>query len=237
MSLTEHLLRPLLSTSAGRPLITHYDDAVGSRIELSVATLANWAAKTANWLVEEFDVEPGDEVAVDLPAHWQTAGVLFGAWWCGAHVVGVADASTAAVAFVGPDADGSPARDTAVVALDPLGRGLSTPAADGTFDYLNEARACGDDFSPLLPIDGDTPALLGTTCDDLLARARDRATALGIGDGDRVYSTRDWTLPDGVVDALLAPVVAGAHVVQVTHPDPASAQAHRDAERTTVELP
>ena len=69
MSITEQLLRPLLKTSSARPLITHYDDAVGSRIELSVATTANWAAKTANWLAEEFDVEPGDEVAVLLPAH------------------------------------------------------------------------------------------------------------------------------------------------------------------------
>lgn len=236
MSLTEHLLRPLLSTSAARPLITHYDDAVGSRIELSVATLANWAAKTANWLVEEFDVEPGDDVAVALPAHWQTAGVLLGAWWCGAHVVGADDADSAAVAFVGPDADGSTARATALVALDPLGRGLTGPAPDGAFDYLNEARVCGDDFSPLTPVDGDTPALLGTSVDDLLARAQERAAVLGVAEGDRVYSTRDWTLPDGVVDAVLAPIAVGAHVVQVTNPDPARAQAHRDAERTTVDL-
>ncbi len=234
MSLTEHLLRPLLSASAGRPVITHYDDAEGSRIELSVATLANWAAKTANWLVEEFDVEPGDEVAVDLPAHWQTAGVLLGAWWCGAHVV--ADPAEAVVAFVGPDADGSAARSTAVVALDPLGRGLTTAAPDGAFDYLSEARTCGDDFSPVLPVDGDTPALLGTTIDDLSNLARERAAVLGIGEGDRVLSTRAWTLPGGVVDALLAPIAVGAHVVQVTNPDPARTQAHRDAERVTVDL-
>ncbi|EHR59635.1 TIGR03089 family protein [Saccharomonospora cyanea] len=234
MSLTEHLLRPLLSASAGRPVITHYDDADGSRIELSVATLANWAAKTANWLVEEFDVEPGDEVAVDLPAHWQTAGVLLGAWWCGAHVV--ADPAEAVVAFVGPDADGSAARSTAVVALDPLGRGLTTAAPDGAFDYLTEARTCGDDFSPVLPVDGDTPALLGTTIDDLSNLVRERAAVLGIGEGDRVLSTRVWTLPDGVVDALLAPIAVGAHVVQVTNPDPARTQAHRDAERVTVDL-
>jgi len=233
MSLTEHLLRPLLRTSAGRPVITHYDDADGSRIELSVATLANWAAKTANWLVEEFDVEPGDEVAVALPAHWQTAGVLLGAWWCGAHVV--SDPAEAVVAFVGPDADGSAARSTAIVALDPLGRGLTT-TPDDAFDYLTEARTCGDEFSPLFPVDGDTPALLGTTVDDLLRLARERAAALGVGDGDRVLSTREWTLPNGVVDALLAPIAVGAHVVQVTNPDPARTQAHRDAERVTVDL-
>lgn len=234
MSLTEHLLRPLLSSSAARPILTHYDDAESSRIELSVATLANWAAKTANWLVEEFDVEPGDEVAVDLPAHWQTAGVLFGAWWCGAHVV--QDPAEAVVAFVRPDADTRAARSTALVALDPLGRGLGTAPSGGAFDYVSESRVCGDDFSPLLPIDGDTPALTGTTVDELLERARKRATALGVGDGDRVLSTRDWALPDGVVDTVLAPVAAGAHLVQVTHPDPAKIEHHRDTERATVTL-
>ncbi|MEY7972920.1 TIGR03089 family protein [Saccharomonospora xinjiangensis] len=251
MSLTEHLLRPMLSASAGKPAITHYDDAAGSRIELSVATLANWAAKTANWLVEEFDVEPGDKVAVNLPAHWQTAGVLLGAWWCGAHVVttshtGAASASEAAtdiaVTFVGPEyAERSSvngmAGATAVVALDPLGRGLATPPPGGAFDYLSEARTCGDEFSPLFPLDGDTPALLGTSVDELLSRARERATELRIGDGDRVLSTRAWTLPDGVVDSLLAPLAAGAHVVQVTNADPARRKAHRDAERITVDLP
>ncbi|OQO90342.1 TIGR03089 family protein [Saccharomonospora piscinae] len=237
MSLTERVLRPLLSSSGARPALTHYDDAEGSRIELSVVTLANWAAKTANWLVEEFDVEPGDAVAVDLPAHWQTAGVLFGAWWCGAHVV--TDRAEAAVTFVTPPhaAEAAATGPTAVVALDPLGRGLSSTPPDGALDYLSEARTCGDDFAPLLPVPGTTPALLGTSIDELLALARQRATALGVGEGDRVLSTREWTLPDGAVDALLAPVVAGAHVVQVTHAEPAKVEAHRDAERVTVTLP
>ncbi|WP_019816516.1 TIGR03089 family protein [Saccharomonospora saliphila] len=234
MSLTEHLLRPLLSSSAARPLITHYDDACGSRVELSAATLANWGAKTANWLVEEWDVEPGDAVSVDLPAHWQTAGVLLGSWWCGAHVV--ADADGATVGFTGPDSHPTTAEVTARVALDPLGRGLGTAPGDGSFDYLSEARVCGDEFSPLLPVGGDTPALLGRTVDEVLATARERATALGIGAGDRVLSTRPWTLADGVLDAFLAPLAAGAHVVQVTGADPDALERHRTTERTTVEV-
>ncbi|MEU6643761.1 TIGR03089 family protein [Saccharomonospora sp. NPDC046836] len=234
MSLTEHLLRPLLTSAAARPLLTHYDDALGSRIELSVATLANWAAKTANWLVEEFDVEAGDDVAVALPAHWQTAGVLLGAWWCGAHVVG--DPSGARVAFVGPDAAVGQADATAVVALDPLGRGLGGSVPAGAVDYLSEARLAGDDFAPLFPIAGDTPVLLGSTVDDVLAHAKTRAGQLGIGAGDRVLSTREWTLPDGVVDVLLAPLSAGAHLVQVTNPAAEKLPGHRAAERTTVEV-
>ncbi|MDT7643714.1 MAG: hypothetical protein QOC75_714, partial [Pseudonocardiales bacterium] len=59
MTLTENLLRPLLASDPARPLITYYDDATGERIELSGTTLANWAAKTANLMRDECDIEPG----------------------------------------------------------------------------------------------------------------------------------------------------------------------------------
>src|ERR1035437_6176900 len=62
------------------------DTATGERVEVSAITLANWAAKTANLLRDEMGVQPGDRVAVLLPAHWQTAAVLLGVWWCGAVV-------------------------------------------------------------------------------------------------------------------------------------------------------
>lgn len=232
MSLTEHLLRPLLA-QPGRPLLTHYDDAAGTRIELSVATVANWAAKTANWLVEEFDVEPGDAVAVLLPAHWQTAGVLLGAWWCGADVT--RETSGARVAFVTPEMSG-PAEARAVVALDPLGRGLAEPPRDGSFDYLNEARVCGDTFSPTFPVPDDTPALEASTVEQVLARSLSSAEKFGLTSGERVLSTMDWTLPEGIVDGFLGPLSAGAHLVQVTAADPAKLPARRAAERTTKDL-
>ncbi len=230
VSLTDALFRPLLA-QPGKPLITHYDDAAGTRVELSVATTANWAAKTANWLVEEFDVEPGDPVAVVLPAHWQTAGVLLGAWWCGAEVV--ASPSGARVAFVAPGGSGEGAESTAVVALDPMGRGLTAPVA-GALDYLNEARAYGDDFSPMIPISGDTPALAGSTVDEVLSEARGRAEKLG--SGARVLSTVEWAVPEGVLEGLLTPLSAGAHLVQISNPDPAKLDDRRAAERTTVDL-
>ncbi|GAA5153029.1 MULTISPECIES: TIGR03089 family protein [Amycolatopsis] len=225
MSLTDHLLRGL---SPARPLITHYDDAAGTRVELSVATVANWAAKTANWLVEEFDVEPGDEVAVRLPAHWQTAGVLLGAWWCGADVV--PESASARVSFVAP---GAPVTGTtAVVALDPMGRGLTSPPPDGALDYLAEARLAGDAFSPMLPIAGDTPALAGSTVDEVLSAAR----AQGVPEGARLLSTVEWSVPGGVLRGFLGPLAAGAHLVQVSNPDPAKLADRRRAERTTADL-
>jgi hypothetical protein len=46
----------------------------------------------------------------------------------------------------------------------------------------------------------------------------------------------DWTRPDGLLDGLLAPLAAGAHLVQVTNADPAKLADRRSAERTTVDL-
>lgn len=64
----------------GRPLVTWYDETTGERVELSVATYANWVAKTASLLVEEHDLEKGDLLLVDLPVHW-LAPVFLGAAW------------------------------------------------------------------------------------------------------------------------------------------------------------
>ncbi len=70
-----------------RPLVTWYGAAPGERVELSWKTFENWTAKTANLLVEELGVEPGDRVATLLPVHWQGPVVLVACWLAGATVV------------------------------------------------------------------------------------------------------------------------------------------------------
>lgn len=233
MSLTEILLRPLRA-SAARPLVTHYDDAAGTRVELSVATLSNWAAKTANWLVEEHDIEPGDPVAVRLPAHWQTAGVLLGAWWCGAQVV--AGSGGARVAFVTPGGEAAGAEVVAAVSLDPMGRDLGSEVPAGAVDYIADARLHGDDFLALTPVPGGTPCLGGSTVDEVLAEAAKGAESLGLTGESRVLSTVDWTVPEGVLAGFVTVLAAGASLVQVTNPDPERLARHRETERTTVDL-
>jgi uncharacterized protein (TIGR03089 family) len=234
MSVTDRLFAPLLSAPA-KPLVTHYDDAVGSRIELSRATVANWAAKTANWLRDELDVTVGSPVSVALPAHWQTVGVLLGAWWCGAHIVDSSEGAT--VAFIGPSGSAPGAESVAVVALDPLGRGLSGDAPAGQLDYLVESRIFGDDFIAYDKVPGDAPAFHGSTVDSLVAAATDRATALGIGPADRVLSTLDWSTPSDLLDGLLSVLSAGASLVQCSNADVAALPKRRESERTTIDLP
>lgn len=237
MSLTERLFRPILRDEPARPLITFYDDADGSRVELSAATLGNWAAKTANWLRDECDLKPGDPVHVALPAHWQAAGALLGAWWCGAHIVDQPDG--AAVSLAAPDQLAGDAAIRAALSLDTLGRGLDTPPS-GWLDFTTEVRVHGDHFYPDGPVPADTPALLGATVDQVAATAAVRAGILGITRGDRVLSTLDWTLPDGLTDGLLAVFAARASLVHCTNlaadADPAALTARRTTERVTVTL-
>ncbi|MEV0678270.1 TIGR03089 family protein [Actinosynnema sp. NPDC050436] len=229
MTVTETLLTPLLAAGPGRPLITHYDDAEGSRVELSRATVANWAAKTANWLRDELDVEAGDPVAVLLPAHWQTAGVLLGAWWCGAVVTD--DPAGVKVAFVPPGGAAPGADAVATVSLHPMGLGCG---AD--LDYVDEVRLHGDDFTPWGPLPGTAPALGRSTVDEVVAEARQRATTLGIGPDTRVLSTLEWAQPDGLLNGFLAVLAGGGSLVQCTNAKAELLPARRTGEQTTLDL-
>ncbi|WP_449372126.1 TIGR03089 family protein [Arthrobacter psychrolactophilus] len=57
------------------------------RVELSGRVLDNWIAKTANYLVDELDAEPGTLIALDLPLHWRSMVWLLASWAVGATVV------------------------------------------------------------------------------------------------------------------------------------------------------
>jgi acyl-CoA synthetase (AMP-forming)/AMP-acid ligase II len=88
------LLRSELARDGSRPFLTWYDDASGERIELSVATIANWAVKTANHLLDEHGLDAGDPVSLDAPTHWLGFVAALGIFVCGAALtLGEADVS------------------------------------------------------------------------------------------------------------------------------------------------
>lgn len=232
-TLTDALLDPILAADPAGPRITWYDDATGGRIELSAITLANWAAKTANLLRDEFGVLPGARVAVLLPAHWQTAAVLLGTWWAGAEVVlePVDDAEVALVT-AGRLADVDHVAEVAALSLDAFG----APVKDlppGVTDYATNVRVHGDQFRSAG--DGGV-ALDGRSAADVLAAARAAAADSGIGGGDRVLSSRSWETPGDLIDTLLAVFAVGASLVQVSHPDPAAEERRVASEKITVRL-
>lgn len=225
MTITDQVLGPLLRADPARPRITHYDDATGSRVELSGATLANWAAKTANWLRDELDVEPGDTVAVLLPPHWQTAGVLLGAWWCGATVTDSPAGARVTLCGVDRIADAAGSDGVAALGLDALGLGIAV-LPPWVRDFASEVRAHGDIF---------TPGGAGPDAETLRAAAQARIAELGLTAGDRLLCTTSW---DGTVpgEVLLAVLAADASLVQCTGTDPAALPARCKAERTTITL-
>ncbi|MCV7150600.1 TIGR03089 family protein [Mycobacterium pyrenivorans] len=220
-----------MAANPAGPRITYYDDATGERIELSTATLANWAAKTANLLRDEMGAGPGSRVAVLLPAHWQTAAVLFGIWWIGCEVV--LDGSQADVALCTAerldDADATGAGEVAVLSLDAFGK----PVPDlpvGVTDYATSVRVHGDQIVPERT-PGD--ALDGRSAADVLAAAQASADSQGLTAADRVMSTAGWDTADDVIDHLLAVYVVGASLVQVANPDPDLLDRRRQNEKLT----
>lgn len=238
MSLTDALLAPALGANAAKPLVTHYDDATGERMELSGATTANWAAKSANLLRDECDVEPGTRVAVLLPAHWQTAAVLLALWSCGAELV--TDPATAE--WVLTDAEhldtamgAEPEGGVVALSLDAFGKGLSGLPA-GVLDFATEVRLHGDEFVPWDAVPADALAWDGASGDEVLAAARDAAGVLDMGAGDRVLSTRGWDTPEGLREGLLAVLAAGASLVHCRHADASRLDHRAETERCTLRL-
>lgn len=227
------LLAAALRRDPAGPLLTHYDDATDERIELSATTLANWVAKTANLLQDEFDVGPGSVVSVALPVHWQTAAVLLAVWSCGATVMDTAaeddgrldDADVLLAAqdrlAALEDAGGAGTAELVGLSLHPLGLGMGGYVGEAR-DFALEVRVHGDSFRPYGQVDPAAPGLrvggLELTLGGLVETAQELAERLGILAGDRVLLDEVPAAEAGPVAWLLAPLAAGASLVICRHP-------------------
>ncbi|MET9105430.1 TIGR03089 family protein [Streptomyces zhihengii] len=213
------LLRSALAADPARPLVTFYDDATGERVELSVATFANWVAKTANLLQGEMSAEPGERLALLVPAHWQSAVWLLACSSVGvvADIGGDPAAADHVVAGPGRFEDGLACRGERIaLSLAPMGRRFTTPPA-GWADYAVEVPSQGDRFAPYAPVDPEAEALtvagVSMTGAELVDRARADARRLGLDAGGRVLSGLGYDTWEGVGTGLFAPLAAGASVV------------------------
>jgi uncharacterized protein (TIGR03089 family) len=238
------LLAAALRGDPGRPLITFYDDATGERVELSVATFANWVAKTANLLQDELGAQPGDRLALLLPAHWQTAVWLLAGFSTGVTVSPGGDPGKADLVVTGPDtleqarACGG---ERVALALRPLG-GRFPQAPAGFLDYAVEVPGQGDRFVPYAPVGAGAPALElpgegVLTAGQVVERAAASAAALRLAPGSRVLSRLPFGGWDGLAAGLLAPLAAGGSVVLCRHASglgPAELAAREAAERVTL---
>ncbi|OZF43687.1 TIGR03089 family protein [Rhodococcus sp. 14-1411-2a] len=239
-NLTQTLLDPILAADPAGPRITFYDDATGERVEVSAVTLANWAAKTANLLRDEFGFEVGGRVSVLLPAHWQTAAALLGIWWAGGEVILGADDSADVAMVSGDRLDEAPDTDEVLAfSLDAFGKAVPDLPI-GMTDYATSVRVHGDQFrvagSGSAGSGSAAAALDGRSVDDVLAAARERADARAWTASDRVMSSASWTTADELIDGLISVIVVGASLVQVAHPDEEKSQRRAETEKVTGNL-
>ncbi|MFE4174755.1 TIGR03089 family protein [Streptomyces sp. NPDC056909] len=219
------LLRSALATDPARPLVTFYDDATGERVELSVATFANWVSKTANLLQGDLAAAPGDRLALLLPAHWQSAVWLLACSSVGVTVDIGGDPAAADLVVSGPgpeslDAARACRGERVALALRPLGGRFPRPP-EGFADYAVEVPGQGDRFAPYAPVDPDAPALAvgGTelTSAQLVARARKDADERGLTAGSRLLSGLPYDSWEGLSAGLFAPLAAGGSAVLCRH--------------------
>jgi len=225
-----------------RPLVTFYDDAGGERIELSVATYANWVAKTAGLAQEELDVERGGLLLLDVPTHWLGAVWLGAAWSLGLAVTDDPGAAhDADLVVCGPDGVTTHAEHASRVpvvglSLRPLGGRFTEPLPTGVVDYGAVVLAQPDAFAPYdAPVGDDLAwrAAAGTSTQAELLR---EAAAGGLVEpGGRLLTDVNPASRTGL-GTLLGPLLHGAGVVWVRHPDEAGWPARREQERITSEL-
>jgi len=222
-----------------KPFITWYADRRDERVELSFKTFDNWVAKTANLLVDELGVEPGDRVGAVMVDHWQAPVVLAACWRAGARVValdpgpdpspppgGLVAAfvpeehlATVGAALAGTDG-------TMVVALtaDLLGR--SQHDLGKALNFTRVVPSMGDVFAggpdPAGAFEGSGAGPAGAaTMAELLGRAARLVARTGLTDGDRMLSALPLLSLAGAVAGLLAPFTTGAGVVLARDVQPA----------------
>jgi uncharacterized protein (TIGR03089 family) len=150
-----------LAADGGRPRLTWYGDD-GERVELSGAVLANWASKTVNLLVEEFDAAPGTRIVVDLPVHWRTAVWALASWRAGATVA-LPDAGAAhpdAIITDSPERWADAGADLVVVSLPALARRYDGDLPAGAIDAASAVMTYGDAIGWVPEVDPDQDAVV-----------------------------------------------------------------------------
>ncbi|MEV0643805.1 TIGR03089 family protein [Phytomonospora sp. NPDC050363] len=223
---------PLVSDALDRtgdsPLFTYIDAANGERTELTAAAFGSWVARTAGLLRDGCGLGAGDRLATLLPAHWQTAAVLLGAWSLGVQVshrpwataglpAGPGQDEPVDAVFVSRKRIGGwletvpEARHRFALGLEPGGAPMAE-VPEGYLDFVAEigrSRQDAPDYDMIRGGDAATPD--GTSYRQWSDLARGVADARGITPGDRILV--DVAVNEEPSLWLLAPMMAGASIV------------------------
>lgn len=144
------ILKTLLAADPSTPRLTFYDETTGGRTDLSAITLDNWASKVANMLHDEFDLEPGDTVWIDLPPTWQVACIVLGCERAGVSI-GAEDPLVVftSVGRLSIWEESAPDAYLAAVTEDVFGRGVVESGGEippGVIDFGPEVRLHPDAY-------------------------------------------------------------------------------------------
>ena len=210
------ILRRERTRDGARPFITWYGEQ-GARVELSVATVELWIAKTANFLQDGLAAQPGGVAAVALPQHWLTPAI----WWACWHN-GLVLAPLAPDAELPVDADllivpahrageaASLAPDVIAVSTEPMGGRIRGELAGGVVDFGTDVPGYDDRFTAYSPVDPAAPAL---RCDGRdLSAAQLAAEATAFEPGARILMALPWHTTAGVL-AVVGTLAAGGSLV------------------------
>lgn len=181
------LLAAAAHADPARPLVTSYDETRDERTELSVATVVNWVAKIGNALADEWGLDTGDEVAIDLPAHWAGPVSALAVWNAGGEVVDPTDSATFVVR-------------------------VGEVAALTDRELLLTLAPMGADLSGLVAGWPDQPV---TVAPPGGVTAAARLASPGLPDGARVLSVLPFDRVAHLVTTLLAPLSADGSLVTV----------------------
>ena len=210
----------------GLPLVTFVDAARDERVELSATSLENAAAKIANALRDEYELVPGDTVALDLPVHWQRSAWCAGIWTAGCTLAtgGVAADSGAGLYVTSADRAatfvGHGHEPIAVVSLHPFGLPVTASLPPQAHDATLVVRLQPDAYL-FEPPSGSLPAWRHAGYDvldqeEVLRVAGERAEQWGVAEGGRLLADAGLDETDAWLAALAVPLAAGCSVVLAT---------------------
>jgi uncharacterized protein (TIGR03089 family) len=236
------VFREQFRRDGARPFLTWYGDG-GARVELSIATLERWVAKTANYLQDGLAAQPGEVAAVALPDHWLAPAIWWACWHNGIEVELIAPGEElpvdADLLFVAAGRAGEAAAlapNVIAVSTAPLGGRIRGELAGGVADFGADVPGYGDRFSAYDPPTASTIALRPAAAPNLTAPnltgpnltgagiVSAAATRWPVADGARVLSFLPLHTVDGLLIVVAALAAGGSIVVGTTDAAAAAAE-------------
>ena len=217
--ITQAVVDRFAGSDPHRPRLVWYGAEAGARTELSTASLTNWAAKTAGFLVDELGGTAGDPVLWRVRRSWQGLPLLLGCWWAGMVVTddeSAVDQVLAAFVDEGDEAAVDAADEVVLASTHPFG--LAGP------DLPPLCRSVADAILPqadrFVPRSGrglGDPATVTAGGTLTAGEVLELAAAAGTAAGHEavLLSVVPPDLPDGVCGGALAAWLAGGCLIQV----------------------